>query len=41
MGGEPGWGNFSEILVGGVKTGDSMFCVSSVKGTCQGWSIFP
>ena len=30
-----------EILVGGLKKGDSLFCVSSVGGTCQGWSIFP
>ena len=34
-------GNFCEILVGGTKRLDSIFCVSSVGGTRQGWSIFP
>ena len=34
-------GFFSEILVGGDKWGGgSIFCGSSVGGTCQGWSIF-
>ena len=35
-------GFFSEILVGGDKMGGggSIFCGSSVGGTCQGWSIF-
>ena len=32
---------FIEILVGGDKRGDSIFCGSSVGGTCQGWSNFP
>ena len=32
---------FFEILVGGTKRGDSIFCGSSMGGTCQGWSIFP
>ena len=30
-----------EILAGGTRRGDSIFCVSSVRGTCQRWSIFP
>ena len=38
------WGNFFffiEILVGGTKRWDSIFCGSTVGGTCQVWSIFP
>ena len=31
----------TETLVGGDKKGDSMFCGSSVGGTCQGLSNFP
>ena len=34
------WGIFFEILVGGQKGRDSMFCGSSVGGTIRGWSIF-
>ena len=34
-------GIFFEILAGGTKRGYSIFCVSSVRGTCQRWSIFP
>ena len=31
-----GGGDFSQILVGGTKRGESMFCDSSVGGTCRG-----
>ena len=33
-------GDFSEILVEETRRGDSMFCGSSVGGTCRGWLIF-
>ena len=31
-----GGGDFYQILVGGTKRGESMFCDSSVGGTCRG-----
>ena len=34
-------GKCFEILVGGTKWGDTIFCGSSVGRNCQGWSIFP
>ena len=42
MGGGEGGGEegiYFEILVEGTKRRNSIFCGSSVGGTCQGWSI--